>query len=157
MTTPPVYRLLVPSWASAPRRTRVSASMRRAVRRRGSRKPARTDGRRSSDSWRFEIAEREDREGARHLSLTGELDVAAAPILDRRLRDLSDRHTAVRLDLSKLQFMDSAGLHLLLHAMSDAQSDGWNLEIAPEIPRQIARLVDLTATRATLWPGSTRD
>jgi anti-anti-sigma factor len=100
------------------------------------------------------MAEGDDHDGARRLILTGELDVATAPMLADRLRNMSAEHSAVRVDLSKLQFMDNSGLHVLVRVVMDAQSNGWNLEIAPEIPYQIARLIDLTATRAFLWPAS---
>ena len=80
--------------------------------------------------------------------------MATAPALADRLRDLRDAHTAVRLDLSKLQFMDISGLHVLLRAVNDAQSSAWKFEVAPEIPHQIARLIELTATRALVWPAS---
>jgi anti-anti-sigma factor len=154
MTAPPVYRLLLPAWASPPRRTRLPASIWRPGQRRRRRKPGRVRRSRSGDNRLFAIAERDDPDGPRRLTLTGEVDMATAPELADRLRDLRDAQTAVRLDLSKLQFMDISGLHVLLGAVNDAQTDAWNLEIAPEVPHQIARLIELTATRALLWPAS---
>jgi anti-anti-sigma factor len=47
--------------------------------------------------------------------LAGELDLAGAPLLDRRLEQAFRRAPrAVELDLSGLTFMDSSGLRLLL-------------------------------------------
>src|SRR5947209_16081238 len=51
------------------------------------------------------------------LSLTGELDLASAPKLRARLAPLRARNSPVRLDLSKLEFIDSVGIHLLIRTI----------------------------------------
>lgn len=90
----------------------------------------------------FEIHESSDDTHVR-LSLEGELDVASTRVLDDRLTLLRAKRQAVRLDLSRLQFIDSTGLHLLIRAMVDARTNGWNVEIDPEISSTVSRLFKL--------------
>jgi anti-anti-sigma factor len=65
----------------------------------------------------LEIAERSER-NARVVALSGELDVATAPMLSERLQDaiegFADMH--VIIDLSNVAFMDSMGLQVMLSA-----------------------------------------
>jgi anti-sigma B factor antagonist len=77
------------------------------------------------------------------MRLVGELDIATAPMLKERLRRLRSAALVVRLDLSRLEFIDSSGLHVLLDAVHDA---GRLLEFAPELAPQVRRLLELTHT-----------
>jgi anti-anti-sigma factor len=79
------------------------------------------------------------------LLLTGELDLAAVPLLEDRLSGLRDSAVAVRLDLSKLDFIDSGGLHALIRAMNDASADGWRLQIDRAVAPQAMRMFELVA------------
>ena len=54
---------------------------------------------------------------------------------------------SVTIDLSAVEFMDSTGLRLLLEAQADANRDGWNVALAPDLPDQVDRLLDLTGVR----------
>lgn len=90
----------------------------------------------------FEIHESRD-EGQVRLSLEGELDLASTRTLEDRLTLLRAKRQAVRLDLSKLQFIDSTGLHLLIGAMVDAKTDGWNVVIEPDLSNTVSRLFKL--------------
>jgi anti-anti-sigma factor len=101
----------------------------------------------------FKIDERQER-GWLRLALTGELDLAAAPVLDARLGQLRAEHVAVRLDLSKLQFMDSSGLQVLLRSITDARENGWNLEIDPHRSPVVQRLFELTGIDRHLLDAS---
>lgn len=90
----------------------------------------------------FEIREsRQD--GWLRLSLTGELDRASAPELEDRLTRLRAGRSPVQLDLSHLEFIDSAGIHLLFQAIGDAKLKGWKLQIEPELSPQVLRLFRL--------------
>jgi anti-sigma B factor antagonist len=91
----------------------------------------------------FEIHEAHDREWLR-LHLTGELDLGSAPVLRRRLAQLRAERRPVRLDLSRLEFMDSTGIHLLIDACKDAREDGWQLAIDPTLSPRVQRLFKLT-------------
>jgi len=50
------------------------------------------------------------------LRVTGELDLATAPQLASRLRALSEDGNAIRLDLSRVTFIDLVGLRVLVEA-----------------------------------------
>ena len=77
------------------------------------------------------------------LSLTGELDLGSAPILEDRLASLRAVKSPVRLDLSHLEFIDSTGLHLLVRTVGDAQIKGWELEIEDDVAPEVMRLFKL--------------
>lgn len=78
-----------------------------------------------------------------HLLLTGELDIVSVPLLADRLSGLRDSAVAVRLDLSKLDFIDSGGLHALIQALNDADANGWRLQIDREVAPQAMRVFEL--------------
>ena len=61
--------------------------------------------------------------------LSGELDLAGAPIVRERLRELSKRRETVVLDLDALEFIDMSGLRVVLDAAEDASRDGWEFAI----------------------------
>lgn len=77
------------------------------------------------------------------LRLNGELDLGSAPALQHRLEQLRAQKLPVRLDLSKLEFIDSSGIHLLVKAFNDARTDSWALEVEPSLSHQVARTLRL--------------
>jgi anti-sigma B factor antagonist len=64
-----------------------------------------------------EIVQRDD---AVVLVVTGEIDIATAPVLEARLTEAEERDaTSVIVDLDRVSFMDSTGLQVLVaHALS---------------------------------------
>jgi anti-sigma B factor antagonist len=71
---------------------------------------------------------RRDEAGGVVLALSGELDVVSAPALEQHLNEaLSEPGAHVTLDLSDLQFVDSAGVSVLIKAKQDAESNGRTL------------------------------
>ena len=97
--------------------------------------------------------ERVDEDGGLRLALGGELDLAVADSLTKRLGELKQRHGVVRLDLSGVEFMDSSGLRAVIMALADSRQDGWKLEIADGVTPPVARLIDIAGVRARFWPG----
>jgi anti-anti-sigma factor len=81
-------------------------------------------------------------EGLR-LTLTGELDLRAAPELEDRLTRLRATRTPVSLELSRLQFIDSTGLGLLVRTVGDARIKRWRFQIEPDLPPQVLGLFKL--------------
>jgi anti-sigma B factor antagonist len=69
--------------------------------------------------------------GGRHrLVLTGELDLASAPELDALTQDIaSDGTIAITLDLSKLTFIDSCGLRVVLSLRELCQRRGYEFAL----------------------------
>jgi anti-anti-sigma factor len=75
--------------------------------------------------------------GGRHtLLLTGELDIASCPVLDVALAELcTDGTSAVVLDLRKLTFMDSTGIHAVLVAKELSDAHGCELLVIAGQPQ----------------------
>ena len=79
---------------------------------------------------------------------TGELDLTSAEDLGQevqRLWDVGFDHVLV--DLRRLSFMDSTGLHLLLRLRDAAGHDGKRLTLVPG-PSHVQRVFELTSTRS---------
>ena len=73
------------------------------------------------------------------LSLTGELDIATAPILESCLAEIDGGVRRVVLDLQDLEFLDSTGLNLFVHTQRRFGPELRELAIAN--PRPNARMV----------------
>jgi anti-anti-sigma factor len=82
----------------------------------------------------------ETRDRVARLGLSGELDLAAAPVLhDQLVRSEEDGCAAIVLDLPELTFMDCSGLRVLLAASDRARANGHRLVLMG--PRLFARQV----------------
>lgn len=98
-------------------------------------------------SANFEI--RENRyNGSLTMCLGGELDLASAPVLARRLSELEESGLRIRLDLSRLEFVDSSGIHVLVRAFRNAREHGQRLEMDPELLPQVRRVFALVRLEA---------
>jgi anti-anti-sigma factor len=106
----------------------------------------------------LEVLLEPEREAIRVIPV-GELDMASASTLLDHLVDVVDtgfRH--VILDLRRLEFIDSSGLHAVLASHDRALREGWQLSII-QGPPAVRRLFDLTATLDRLpfvTPGEAR-
>lgn len=63
------------------------------------------------------------------VQLRGELDLATAKAVAKRLALLRERHESALLDLDGLTFIDASGVHLVLAAVEDARRDGWDFAV----------------------------
>ncbi len=87
-------------------------------------------------------ASRED--GALLLALYGELDLATAPLLRRKLAMVSSMRPAhVVVDLSGLQFLDSTGLHTLVSVHREWSAESRTFALIRG-PRAVQRVFELT-------------
>ena len=77
------------------------------------------------------------------LAVVGELDHTTAPKLEERLTQLRASSVDVRVDLSKVLFMDSTGLQVLVQARNHALARGCRLEVNQEVSPQVRRLFEL--------------
>jgi anti-anti-sigma factor len=94
----------------------------------------------SDDRLRVESASTLDR---RVLLLYGELDLAGAPLLAGEIeRAESSGLDALVLDLSHLDFLDSAGLRVILAAHERARDAGRGFAITPG-PPQVQKLLEI--------------
>jgi anti-sigma B factor antagonist len=80
------------------------------------------------------------------LTLSGELDLASAPVLERELREAeASGPSRLVIDLGGLAFMDSTGLQALLRARERANTNGHQL-LLRRAPHQVQRVFELTKT-----------
>ena len=100
----------------------------------------------------FQMEEHFDDDGALWLALVGELDLAVSERLGARLRELQRGGIQVRLDLSRLEFIDSTGLRELIRAVTVSRRDGWELRISDELTSPVRRVVELVGLAPHLWP-----
>ena len=84
------------------------------------------------------------------LGLAGELDMLTAPGFSARVDELVRRQTGtLRIDLRALQFIDSAGLHVLLNSQRRLTRQGRRLQvICADGP--VLRSIQLTRLTETL-------
>lgn len=76
------------------------------------------------DDGKFEV-ERSDEHTCVRLILRGELDLYSAPTLDDALVQVEgEKYPLVFLDLRELEFLDSAGLRLVMRSHARAKQDG---------------------------------
>ena len=99
------------------------------------------------------VSERLDAGGMLRLILLGDLDVAGAEALNARLAELKTAGRPVRLDLSRLAFIDSSGIQALIVTLTDARSTGWQLEVAPEVSPSVRRAAEIIGIARILWPA----
>lgn len=106
----------------------------------------------------LEVLLEPDRESIRVI-VVGELDMATVPVLHDELVDVVDigfKHVIV--DLRRLEFIDSSGLHEVLASHDRSRREGWELSII-QGPPAVRRLFELTATADLLpfvTPGEAR-
>jgi len=88
----------------------------------------------------IEIRPGED--GVVRVALSGELDLAAAPEVERKLREHERDGAVLLLDLRGVKFMDSTGLRVILSADSRARRDDRKLVLVrgPEAVHRVFRL-----------------
>lgn len=84
------------------------------------------------------------------VAITGELDLATAPQLDRVLRRAQADAPLVVLDLRRLAFADCSGAHVLLAAERRARAAGDRLAVVRG-PAEVDKLLALTGVDAALW------
>jgi anti-sigma B factor antagonist len=99
----------------------------------------------------FAMREHHDRGGTVRL-IDLDLDLTAADTLGSRLDELKTAGRAVRLDLSRLTFIDSSGIQALLAALTDARRHGWQLEIATKVSPTVERAAQVVGIAKVLWP-----
>ncbi len=90
-----------------------------------------------------------ERDGVVVVSVEGEVDLGAAPELEESLNRVAAGHaSSIVVDLDRVSFMDSAGVHVLLQ-FSLAQGNGRRLAFTPG-SRQVQRLFEVTGVRRYL-------
>jgi anti-anti-sigma factor len=76
----------------------------------------------------------------------GALDMATASVLEAQLAELREAgFRRLILDLSRLEFMDSTGLRLILAMDAAARGDGFSIAVVPG-PPAVQRVFETTGT-----------
>jgi anti-anti-sigma factor len=100
----------------------------------------------------LEISQHNDDDGALRLALIGEVDIAVIDALTFRLRELERVRRPVRLDLTRLRFIDVAGMSALVRAITHVRAIGCNLEIVRPVTPAVETVVAFTGVAPVLWP-----
>ena len=88
----------------------------------------------------LEIHERRDSDAV-VLALQGELDYCSGAGLAVKLADAGRRGARIVVDLTELEFIDSAGMGVLHRASKWAGEEGWTLDLTgprPDVRRVLA-------------------
>lgn len=92
---------------------------------------------------RFELREREPREGCKVVAVFGELDLAVADELDELLMRAIGESPLVLVDLDGCEFIDSSGIAVVLRAHQRICEDGGRLAICSPTA-QVLRVLSMT-------------
>lgn len=111
-----------------------------------------TQGNRSTlelDGRQFEVIS-ERTEAGHRIRVVGEMDLAVIDAVEREIRHAEEADSErIVLDLDELEFLDAAGIRMLLDA--DARSRGkGRLQITRAASAQVQRILDLTGVGKVL-------
>ena len=90
----------------------------------------------------------ERRSGSLRVIPAGELDIAAADSLRARLAERAASENLV-LDLSRLDFMDTSGIQVVVEAYRAARDEGFDLCIVPA-PQPVQRVFEIAGLEEVL-------
>lgn len=98
---------------------------------------------------KFELSEDDAAGGARVVDLQGEIHVTTAPRLAEHLTEtIESGKTAIVVDMSGVEFIDSTGLSVLLNALRLAGQHGGRLALVCRNPT-VLRLFQITGLEGT--------
>jgi anti-anti-sigma factor len=108
----------------------------------------------SETCWpQFWTVQAADPDGVLRLTLHGELDIAVVDEVTLQFEQLRRGGEKVRIDLSRLEFIDGRGFAALLHAVWAGRSpDGDLVELDPHLSHAVRRLFDLLGAGPEFWP-----
>jgi anti-anti-sigma factor len=85
----------------------------------------------------------------RTLQLSGELDLATAPILEQALEEALAGEGRIVLDLRQLTFIDSTGIAILINTIELAKQ-GRDIRFQPSTAPAVTRVLALTGVQERL-------
>lgn len=108
----------------------------------------------SSDATpNFSLTESSGPDGVR-IELVGELDISVAGRMRDRLDALGEAGATVILDLSKLDFIDSSGINVIITYHRQAAQDGWQLLVDQRMTLPVRRVFSVMGLNEVFWPRS---
>ncbi len=99
----------------------------------------------------FSLAESATPQGVR-LELVGELDLSVAGRVRDRLEELAQPGATVMLDLSRLDFIDSSGINVIITYHRQAAQEGWQLLVEQQMTLPVRRVFNVMGLGAVFWP-----
>ena len=84
--------------------------------------------------------------------LVGELDMGVRHEVANRLSLLAHSPSPVPLDLSRLEFIDSAGVQALVLGLKGTRERGCRVRVARRLSLAVERVIELTRIARYLWP-----
>lgn len=84
-----------------------------------------------------------DEPGRLRITVSGELDLATVPALERRLDELQADGRPVRLDLSAVEYMDSTGVRLLIQVLTGRDPENPAVEVEDSFTPPVRRVLEL--------------
>jgi anti-anti-sigma factor len=101
-------------------------------------------GRTGTDSRRFAI-HRHRKDAVERVRVKGEIDLSVVDELDSEMRRVEKTDAKrIELDLDQLEFLDAAGIRLLLDFNRRSRGDGGRLRIRPASSPHVRRVLELT-------------
>ena len=91
---------------------------------------------------RLRIEQQAGSEAEATLHVIGELDLVTAPLLAEAIGRHREEGSRIVLDLSRIEFLDSTGLVLLMQSARDVD----RLSLRREVSPAVARLLEVTKT-----------
>ena len=85
------------------------------------------------------------------VAVAGELDLETGPALAARLRQIRAERLAIKHDLSRLKFIDCAGVRSLLQAAKDARESGSPLDVVEKPSFRVRRTLALVQAQQLLY------
>lgn len=83
------------------------------------------------------------RDGWVRVSVEGELALASSSTLERAVEAELRAHSHVLLDLSQIEFIDSAGLRAMTALVRMAKASGCQLRLSTDLPAHVRRLMEI--------------
>ena len=84
-----------------------------------------------------------------NISLVGRLDTMTSPILEGELKDALDQVRQLTLEMSKLEYISSSGLRILLQLQKRVNSNGGKMLLRHVTP-EIREVLNVTGSSGVL-------
>jgi anti-sigma B factor antagonist len=106
---------------------------------------------------RFELSDEHSRTGAHIVNMSGELHVSTSPVFAQKVSDvIYINKTAIVLDMTAVEFIDSTGLSVMLNALRVVTAIGGKLALVCTNPT-VLRLFSVTNLDSTFAIFDERD
>jgi anti-anti-sigma factor len=111
-----------------------------------------TQGNRGTPALDGQFEVKSERTSAGHrIRVSGEMGLSVIDAVDREIRHAEEADSErILLDLDQLEFLDAAGIRMLLDADARSKGKGRRLQITRAASAQVQRVLDLTGVGEVL-------